>query len=100
MAIRPVIAFTTFARSGVAKTDFRRRVKKIPNIKHQISNKSQISKFNDQNVSIRGLSYCLFNPVPPGMKLLGKAAAGSLVWDFEFGTLGFIWNLRFEIWNL
>jgi hypothetical protein len=24
----------------------------------------------------------------------------SFVWDFEFGSLGFVWYLSFDIWNL
>jgi hypothetical protein len=24
----------------------------------------------------------------------------SMVWDFEFGLLGFVWNLSFGIWDL
>ena len=24
----------------------------------------------------------------------------SFVWNFEFGELGFIWNLSFDIWDL
>jgi len=29
----------------------------------------------------------------PGMMPLGAMVGGSLVWAFEFGSLGFVWNL-------
>jgi hypothetical protein len=32
--------------------------------------------------------------------LSGSTAEGSFVWNFEFGSLGFIWNLGFGVWNL
>jgi hypothetical protein len=53
-------------------------VSKITNYKRQISNKSQIAIFNDQN-SLE-LRY-------------------GVVWIFEFWLLGFVWNLQFDIWD-
>jgi len=35
----------------------------------------------------------------PGMMPLGAMANGSSVWIFEFGSLGFIWDLGFGAWN-
>ncbi|MEJ2168564.1 MAG: hypothetical protein P8X90_23885 [Desulfobacterales bacterium] len=35
----------------------------------------------------------------PGMMLLGAMAAGSFVWIFECGSLGFVWDLVFGAWN-
>jgi hypothetical protein len=52
-------------------------VSKNTNSKHQITNKSQISIFNDQNL--------------PGQ---------DIVWIFEFWSLEFVWYLGFDIWNL
>ena len=49
---------------------------KIPNLKHQITNKSQISIFNDQNLPDK-----------------------DIVWIFEFWSLEFVWYLGFDIWN-
>jgi len=30
----------------------------------------------------------------------GIIAPGSIVWNFEFGSLGFVWDLIFGDWNL
>jgi hypothetical protein len=49
-------------------------VSKITNSKHQISNKSQIPIFNDQNL-----------------------LWGDIVWVFEFRSLEFVCNLIFGI---
>jgi len=51
-------------------------VSKITNYKHQISNKSQITIFNDQNFSGR-----------------------DIVWIFEFRSLEIVCNLQFDIWD-
>jgi len=51
-------------------------VSKITNSKHQITNKSQILIFNDQN-------------------LLGR----DIVWIFEFWSLEFVCYLEFDIWD-
>jgi hypothetical protein len=64
-------------------------VNKIPNHKHQITNKSQISIFNDQNI-LRN-SIALFADLgPPLMMPLIKSEDGSFVWNFEFGSLEFV----------
>jgi len=34
----------------------------------------------------------------PGMIPLGATVNGSSVWIFEFGSLGFIWDLVFGAW--
>jgi hypothetical protein len=53
-------------------------VSKITNSKHQITNKSQIPIFNDQNL--------------PGREIV-------FVLDFEFRSLFFVCFLGFVIWN-
>ncbi|UCD81563.1 MAG: hypothetical protein JSW26_09120, partial [Desulfobacterales bacterium] len=35
----------------------------------------------------------------PGIMPLGAMADGSSVWIFEFGSLGFVWDLVFGAWN-
>jgi hypothetical protein len=99
---------------------------KIPNLKHQITNKFQISIFNDQNIH---LSYSALRcklrwagddaigqhwrqiicwpatslaMVSPSVVSSGANDSGlkrSAVSNFEFGLLGFICNLFFGIWN-
>jgi len=39
------------------------------------------------------------NSGPSVMMPLGKIAEESFVWYFEFGSLGFIWDLDFGAWN-
>ena len=71
---------------------------KIPNPKHQITNKSQITIFNDQNID----HSCSTSPRKPwfaGDGADGKTADGSFVWDFEFRLLGFVWYLLFGVCN-
>ena len=64
---------------------------KIPNLKHQITNKSQFLILNDQNshqsfiVSLQERNYRDMVPIT-------TALDGSIVWIFEFGH----WDL-FEI---
>jgi hypothetical protein len=33
------------------------------------------------------------------MIALDPTVAGSFVWNFEFGSLGFIWDLVFGVWD-
>ena len=62
---------------------------KIPNLKHQMTNKSQISIYNDPNIHYRCF-HGFTNPDPPVMISLGTYADGAYVWNFEFGYLGFV----------
>jgi hypothetical protein len=39
------------------------------------------------------------NPDQPVMMPLGLTTNGTLVWNFEFGSLGFVWVLVFGAWN-
>jgi hypothetical protein len=39
------------------------------------------------------------NPVLPEMIVLVTIEDGSFVWYFEFGSLGFVWDLVFGAWN-
>jgi len=54
----------------------------------KITNKSQISIFNDQNTAVvqRHFTY----PDLPVMMPLGTTGNRSFVWNFEFGSLGFV----------
>jgi hypothetical protein len=80
----------------------------IPNLEHQITNKSQISTSNDQNIH-NGSSV---------EDLIEHNPNDSFVWSVEFGSraaqalphrqalarsvrrvLGFIWGLVFGAWN-
>ena len=45
------------------------------------------------------VSYCFVNPGLSVMVLLGINVDGSFVLNFEFESLGFIWNLVFGAWN-
>jgi len=40
------------------------------------------------------------NPDLPVMMPFGIIKEGLVVWNFEFGSLAFIWNLIFGAWNL
>jgi hypothetical protein len=71
---------------------------KIPNLKHQITNKSQISIINDQNNLPNWLSSTC-KPGSAGDDVRGRSESGLLVLNFEFGSLEFIWNLFFGAWN-
>jgi len=65
-------------------------VAKIPNLKYQITNKSQISIFNDQNIHHKRIA-SLRKPVSAGDATAGDTTVdGLFVWNFEFGSLGFI----------
>jgi len=33
------------------------------------------------------------------MMQLDSTVGRSMVWNFEFGSLGFVWNLVFDAWN-
>jgi len=44
-------------------------------------------------------SYRLANPSFSEAVPLGTTADGSFVWDFEFGSLGLVWDLVFGAWN-
>jgi len=35
----------------------------------------------------------------PGIMPLDEMAGGYFVWIFEFGSLGFVWDLIFGAWN-
>ena len=62
---------------------------KIPNSKHQITNKSQIPISNDQNIQRYGItSHCKHRPI--GLYALSTTIELSVVWNFEFGLLEFI----------
>jgi hypothetical protein len=39
------------------------------------------------------------NLCPPVIMPFGTNAGGSGVWNFEFGSLEFVWNLGFGAWN-
>jgi hypothetical protein len=39
------------------------------------------------------------NPGPILMMVTGINADGSFVWNFEFRSLGFVWDLVFGAWN-
>ena len=45
------------------------------------------------------VSHYITNPDPPVMMLLGTTVDGSFVLNFEFKSLGFIWDLVFGAWN-
>jgi hypothetical protein len=64
-------------------------VNEIPNLKHQMTNESQIPIFNDLKI--------LRNPIalyadlgPPLMMPIIESAVGAFVCDFEFGSLEFV----------
>jgi len=63
-------------------------VSKIPNPKHQITNKSQIQKYKFQTGSLRASG-------PMGR----RQSDYFFVWDFEFRSLLFVCLLGFVIWN-
>ena len=44
-------------------------------------------------------SHNFANPGLPVMIPLGALVNGSFVWNFEFGSLGFGWDLGFGAWN-
>ena len=71
---------------------------KIPSLKHQFPNKSQISIFNDQNISRSynrlPCSFCL-----PMTSKWYTFVDGSKVWNFEFGSLRVVWDLIFGAWD-
>jgi hypothetical protein len=71
---------------------------KIPNLKHQITNKSQITIFNDRNIHHRSTA-SLRKPKSAGDETVGHNLDGSFVSNFEFGSLEFIWELAFGAWN-
>jgi hypothetical protein len=48
---------------------------------------------------IRVVSNRYVNPGPPGMMPLGTLIEGLFVWNFEFGSLEFVWYLVFGAWN-
>ena len=62
---------------------------KIPNLKHQITNKSQNSIFNDQNIHPNWLA-SICNPWSAGDDAMGRPEDGLLVLNFEFGSSEFI----------
>ena len=61
---------------------------------HQNTNKSQISILNDQNIPksyitaipFHGATFC---------DTIGKTITGFIVWNFEFGSSGFVYALFF-----
>jgi hypothetical protein len=57
---------------------------KIPNLKHQITNKSQYSM---TKISTTVVSHRFAKPVLPVMIQLGTTVDGLFVWNFEFGSL-------------
>jgi len=48
--------------------------------------------------SAQVVSHRFLEPVLPVMITVGTALDGSFVSNFEFGSLGFIWNLLFGAW--
>jgi len=44
-------------------------------------------------------SYCIANPSLPEAVPFATTVDGSFVWNFEFGSLGFVWDLVFVAWN-
>jgi len=62
---------------------------KIPNFKHQITNKSQIPISNDQNF-VRDSIPFFADLGPPLMMSVIESADGAFVCYFEFGSLGFV----------
>jgi hypothetical protein len=96
---------------------FYNSINKISNLKHQIPNKSQISIFNTRRTR-RASAGAAGAPAlrvtktfakiaarhdvksgEPGMMPADTMADGSFVWIFEFGLLGFVWDLVFGAWN-
>jgi predicted AAA+ superfamily ATPase len=65
------------------------QLKKIPNLKHQITNKSQISIFNDQNFHQSDVAVFrqLKSAVDAAVEHCNRRI---IVLNFEFGSLGFI----------
>jgi hypothetical protein len=55
---------------------------KIPNLKHQMTNKSQNTM--TKTIMIRVWYWFLYPGLPIVMPI-GTCGSGSLVWDFEFG---------------
>ena len=45
------------------------------------------------------LSHRVASPDLPVMMPLSLTVDGPIVWNFEFGSLGFVWNLGFGAWN-
>jgi len=62
---------------------------KIPNLKHQITNKFQISIINDQNI-LPNWPSSIRKPGSAGDDAMGRSEGGLLVLNFEFGSLEFI----------
>ena len=68
---------------------------KISNLKLQITNKSQTSIFNDQNMHHNSIEWHRKTQV-----LRWFCRRKQSIWNFEFGSLKFIWDLEFGAWNL
>ena len=65
---------------------------KIPNLKHQITNKSQCTIINDQNNHHRWFELLLklrFHAIIPSRTTGDRL----LLWNFEFGVLEFVCHL-------
>jgi len=75
----------------------RSSLEKIPNLKHQITNKSQISIFNDQNILCIFIAF--FDAHCSASDEAMLITVVLFVWNFEFGLLEFVWNLVFGAWN-
>jgi len=75
----------------------------ITNYKHhlilklgQINSKFQYSITKAFTIVV---SHRFANPVLPVMIPQGTTVNGLLFWNFEFGSLGFVWDLVFGAWN-
>jgi hypothetical protein len=62
---------------------------KIPNLKHQIPNKSQISKYNDRNIRHSRVSTPCVDGIF-GNEAIAATVVGKSFWNFEFWSLEFI----------
>jgi uncharacterized membrane protein len=68
-------------------------------IKSQISStKLQINlklQYSMTKTFITVLLHRFANPGPPVMMLLSTSVISLYIWNFEFGSLGFVWDLVF-----
>ena len=71
---------------------------KIPNLNHQITNKSQITIFKGQNAHRSRIT--LFSKSDSSDdNAIKHRCIRIVVWNFEFRSLGFVWDLDFGAWN-
>jgi len=70
---------------------FKKAKTQIPSTKLQINRKFQypMTKTFDQNIH-RDWPYCCLNLCQPAIMSFDTNAGGSVVWNFEFVSLGFV----------